>query len=63
MNEEKTPRVTGKQILTDAVTLFKDTGIFIYDVTRLAIDKIKASMSRKDGKENKDEIQASVPVQ
>lgn len=58
--DENRQRVTGKQVLTDFVTLFKDTGIFLYDAARLAVIKLKSALKTE---ENKTEIQASVPVQ
>lgn len=34
-------RVTGKKVLADAATLVKDTGIFIVDLGRLLLAKLK----------------------
>lgn len=35
-----TPRVTAKQVAMDAVTLAKDTGVFLIDLVRLIYSKI-----------------------
>lgn len=34
-------RITGKQVLLDAVTLFKDAGAYIYELSKTVIVKIK----------------------
>ena len=36
-----TDRITGKQVLMDAVTLFKDAGAYIYELGKTAARKIK----------------------
>lgn len=38
---QNTCRVTGKQVLFDAVTLFKDVGAYIYELSKTAVVKIK----------------------
>ncbi len=47
MSDEKMPRVTGKQVLNDALTLAKDTGTFIFDLGRLAVYKIKCALEKE----------------
>ena len=40
-DEKNTDRITGKQVLLDAVTLTKDAGVFFYDLGKAVIVKIK----------------------
>ena len=37
-----TRQITGKQVLFDAITLFKDTGAYIYELSKAVIVKIKS---------------------
>ena len=53
MNDECT-RVTGKQVLLDAVTLAKDAGAYIYDLSKRAFTAIKHALKSKDKDEKKD---------
>ncbi len=49
MTDEKTTnRITGKQVLLDAVTLAKDAGVFIYDLGKTVIVKIKSIVVTAD---------------
>lgn len=41
MTQENPERVTGKQVLFDAFTLFKDAGTYIYELGKTVIVKIK----------------------
>lgn len=43
-------RVTGKQVLTDAVTLVKDTGLFVFDLGRLIVYKVKTAVREHEKK-------------
>ena len=47
-------RITGKQVLLDAVTLFKDAGAYIYELSKTVVVKIKnIIVTEKDGKDEK----------
>lgn len=50
MNDEYIRRVTGKQVLNDAVTLVKDAGTFVYDLSRLIVFKIKKLVENEKNK-------------
>ncbi len=52
------PRVSGKQVLLDAAILFKDLGIFMYDVGKIAVTKLKTAFktNEKERRESGDEI-------
>ena len=57
MTDENKNRITGKQVLLDAVTLAKDAGVFIYDLGKTVIVKIKnivvtANKEKTDDKTN-----------
>ncbi|MDE5562247.1 MAG: hypothetical protein K2J01_01720 [Clostridiales bacterium] len=54
MTDENRNRITGKQVLLDAVTLAKDAGVFIYDLGKAVIVKIKSIVVTAD-KEKTDE--------
>ncbi len=43
-------RVTGKQVARDAVTLVKDAGLFVFDLGRLIVFKIKCVLDERDQK-------------
>lgn len=43
-------RVTGKQVVHDAVTLVKDTGMFVFDLARLVVYKIKTALDDREQK-------------
>ncbi|MCH5154691.1 MAG: hypothetical protein J1F71_05715 [Clostridiales bacterium] len=46
-------RITGKQVLLDAVTLIKDTGAYIYELSKNVIVMIKnVIVTAKDEKED-----------
>ena len=47
-DETTTNRITGKQVLLDAVTLAKDAGVFIYDLGKAVIVKIKSIVVTAD---------------
>ncbi|MDE6029745.1 MAG: hypothetical protein K2F90_05465 [Clostridiales bacterium] len=49
-DERTTDRITGKRVLLDAVTLAKDAGVFIYDLGRAVIVKIKSVVANADKK-------------
>ena len=48
------PRVTGKQVLLDAATLAKDTGIFLIDLGKRVYNAVKTALA-DDGKTDKPE--------
>ncbi len=48
MTDERTNRITGKQVLLDAVTLAKDAGVFIYDLGKTVIVKIRSIIVTAD---------------
>ncbi|MDE7164217.1 MAG: hypothetical protein K2O04_02175 [Clostridiales bacterium] len=54
MNDERTQRVSGKQVLFDAVTLFKDVGAYIYELSKTAVVKIKNIIATANADDNKD---------
>ena len=41
-------RISGKQVLLDAVTLVKDTGAYIYELTKTVLVKIKSMIVTVD---------------
>lgn len=45
-------RVTGKQVLHDAVTLVKDAGLFVFDLGRLVVYKVKNAIDEHERKRN-----------
>lgn len=49
--ETETARITGRQVLLDAVTLFKDAGTYIYELGKTAVVKIKALVSSDENDE------------
>ena len=49
-----TERITGKQVLCDAVTLLKDTGTFIFELGKTVYCKIKG-MVQKNADEKDDD--------
>lgn len=51
-----TERVTGKQVLSDAVTLVKDTGLFVFDLGKLIVYKISELL--KSDREKKPAVQS-----
>ncbi|MDE6401946.1 MAG: hypothetical protein K2L54_04960 [Clostridiales bacterium] len=49
------PRVTGKQVLQDAATLAKDTGIYLLDLGKRIYNAVKSALE-DDGKTDKPEL-------
>ncbi|MCH5155439.1 MAG: hypothetical protein J1F69_02430 [Clostridiales bacterium] len=49
MTDEK--RVSGKQVLLDAVTLVKDAGVYMYTLTKTVFIKIKSMIVTADDKD------------
>ena len=54
MNDDNIRRVSGKQVLFDAVTLFKDVGAYIYELSKTAVVKIKNMISTANADKNED---------
>ncbi|MDE6293635.1 MAG: hypothetical protein K2L88_03320 [Clostridiales bacterium] len=54
MNDDNIRRVSGKQVLFDAVTLFKDVGAYIYELSKTAVVKIKNMIVTANADEDKD---------
>lgn len=54
MNDDNIRRVSGKQVLFDAVTLFKDVGTYIYELSKTAVVKIKNMIATANADESKD---------
>ena len=54
MNDDNIRRVSGKQVLFDAVTLFKDAGAYFYELGRTAVVKIKNMIATANADDNKD---------
>ena len=54
MKNDYKPRVTGKQVLLDAATLAKDTGIFLIDLGKREYNAVKTALADV-GKTNKPE--------
>ena len=54
-DETTTNRITGKQVLLDAVTLAKDAGVFIYDLGKAVIVKIKSIVVTADKQKTDDQ--------
>lgn len=54
MTEQNGNRVTGKQVLIDAVTLAKDAGVFVYDLGKAVVVKIKNIVVTADKKKTDD---------
>lgn len=53
-DERTTNHITGKQVLLDAVTLAKDAGVFIYDLGKAVIVKIKSIVVTADKQQTDD---------
>ena len=51
MTENTEWRVTGKQVLLDAVTFAKDAGTYIYELGRQLFFKIKNALKKDETKE------------
>lgn len=47
---EYTPRVTGKQVLNDAVTLAKDTGSYIFELGKRVFFAVKNAIEKNSEK-------------
>lgn len=47
-----TERITGKQVLYDAVTLLKDTGTFIFELGKTVFFKIKGMVKNAEKKDD-----------
>ena len=45
MKNDYKPRVTGKQVLLDAATLAKDTGIFLIDLGKRVYNAVKTALA------------------
>lgn len=60
MTDEKRDRITGKQVLLDAVTLAKDAGVFFYDLGKAVIVKIKSIVVTAGNKETDDQTNDKV---
>ena len=54
MNDERTQRVSGKQVLFDAVSLFKYVGAYIHELSKKAVVKIKNMIATANADDNKD---------
>lgn len=54
MTDKNRNRITGKQVLLDAVTLMKDAGVFIYDLGKAAVVKIKSIVVTANNKKTDD---------
>lgn len=54
MNDDNIRRVSGKQVLYDAVTLFKDAGAYIYELSKAAVVKIKNMIATANADKNED---------
>ena len=59
-DETTTNRITGKQVLLDAVTLAKDAGVFIYDLGKAVIVKIKSIVVTADKQKTDDQTNDKV---
>lgn len=59
MNDEKLKRVSGKQVLFDAVTLFKDAGAYVYELSKTVLVKIKNIIATAEN-DNKPDDEKSV---
>lgn len=54
MTDKNTERITGKQVLGDAVTLLRDTGALIYELGKTVIVKIKSMIATANADADKD---------
>ena len=55
MTDEKDDRITGKQVLADTVTLLKDLGTFMLDLSKTIIAEMRELFaSQKDDKNDED---------
>lgn len=60
MKNDCKPRVTGKQVLQDAATLAKDTGIYLLDLGKRVYYAVKTALSDKDKESDTPEPVADV---
>ncbi|MCH5165616.1 MAG: hypothetical protein J1G01_04375 [Clostridiales bacterium] len=50
--KEEQQRVTGKKVLLDAVTLAKDTGTYIFELSKRAYRAIKSALCTKNDEQD-----------
>ena len=53
-DDVETERITGKQVLNDAVTLLKDAGTYIYELGKTAVVKVKTLVANRRKDDNDD---------
>lgn len=58
-NVETEQRITGKQVLYDAVTLLKDAGTYIYELSKNVVVKVKTLIVSSRNDDSKDDNDGS----